>query len=126
MATLTQIRAIASQIGDAFDVERVILFGSHGRGQAGPDSDVDLLVVMPTKGKPFLQAAKILSATRAPFPIDVLVRSPRSVQRRLAMGDCFIRDIVEKGVVVYVAQATRGGVGRKGGGRFSRDAARTS
>lgn len=33
-----------------FDPERIILFGSHARGDAGPDSDVDLLVVMPVKG----------------------------------------------------------------------------
>ena len=114
MATLSQIRVVGSQIGTAFDAEKVILFGSHSRGRAGPDSDVDLLVVMPVKGKAFRQAAEILSATRAPFPLDILVRSPRSVQQRLAMGDCFMRDVIDTGVVVYEAQATRSRVGRKG------------
>jgi len=33
-----------------FRPERVILFGSHARGEAGPDSDVDLLIVMPVEG----------------------------------------------------------------------------
>ena len=116
MATLSQIRKVGSKIGTAFDADKVILFGSHSRGQASTDSDVDLLVVMPVQGEPYRQAAKILSATRASFPLDVIVRSPRSVEKRLAMGDCFMRDIIEKGVVVYEAPATRGRVGRKGRG----------
>jgi predicted nucleotidyltransferase len=126
MATLSQIRTVGSQIGEAFDADKVILFGSHSRGQAGVNSYVDLLVVMPVQGAPFRQAAKILSATRAPFPLDVIVRSPRSVRQRLAMGDCFMRDVIEKGVVVYEAPAPRGRVGRKGRGRLSRHATRTA
>jgi predicted nucleotidyltransferase len=126
MASLSQIRAVGSKIGTTFGADKVILFGSHSRGQAGPDSDVDLLVMMPVKGKSFRQAAKILAATRTPFPLDIIVRSPKSVQQRLAMGDCFMQDVIEKGIVVYEAQATRGRVGRKSGGRLSRHAARTA
>ncbi len=126
MATLSQIRAVSRQIGTVFDADKVILFGSHSRGRAGPDSDVDLLVVMPVKGKAVRRAAEILASTRAPFPLDILVRSPRSVQQRLAMGDCFMREIIDKGVVVYEAQETRRGVGRKSRRRLSRDAEGTA
>jgi predicted nucleotidyltransferase len=42
----TMIRRIVKWFGP----ERIVLFGSHARGDAGPDSDVDLLVVMPVRG----------------------------------------------------------------------------
>jgi uncharacterized protein len=41
------IEQMVRRIVEQFHPERVILFGSHARGDAGPDSDVDLLVVMP-------------------------------------------------------------------------------
>ena len=37
------------RVVEEFAPQRVILFGSHARGDATPDSDVDLLVIMPTK-----------------------------------------------------------------------------
>ena len=41
---------MVNRIVNEFQPERVILFGSHARGEGGPDSDVDLLVVMPVEG----------------------------------------------------------------------------
>jgi len=49
-ATDRAIHAMVRRIVRQFRPERVILFGSHARGEAGPDSDVDLLVVMPVHG----------------------------------------------------------------------------
>jgi predicted nucleotidyltransferase len=45
-----KIDAMVRRIVQRFDPEKVILFGSHARGTAGPDSDVDLLVVMTVRG----------------------------------------------------------------------------
>ncbi len=44
------ISEMVNRIVEHFDPEKIILFGSHARGEAGPDSDVDLLVVMPVQG----------------------------------------------------------------------------
>ena len=44
------IQRIVRRIVMQFDPERIILFGSYARGEAGPDSDLDLLVVMPVYG----------------------------------------------------------------------------
>jgi predicted nucleotidyltransferase len=44
------IREMVNRIVEHFDPEKIILFGSSARGDAGPDSDVDLLVVMPVRG----------------------------------------------------------------------------
>jgi predicted nucleotidyltransferase len=48
--TRRQIQQMVRRIVQAFDPDGIILFGSHARGQGGPDSNVDLLVVMPVKG----------------------------------------------------------------------------
>src|SRR5215510_2505745 len=44
------IDRMVKRIVKNFRPEKIILFGSHARGEAGPDSDVDLLVVMPVQG----------------------------------------------------------------------------
>ncbi|MBI2297518.1 MAG: nucleotidyltransferase domain-containing protein [Armatimonadetes bacterium] len=46
----TQIDEMVRRLVEQFHPERIILFGSHARGDAGPDSDVDLMVVMPFEG----------------------------------------------------------------------------
>jgi len=58
---------------------------------------------MPFKGRPAAQATKIRSRIDTPVPLDLLVRTPKQISRRLAMGDFFISEIVERGKVVYEA-----------------------
>jgi len=44
------IREMVRRIAAQFHPDKIILFGSHTRGKAGPDSDVDILIVMPVEG----------------------------------------------------------------------------
>ena len=101
MVSMRKIRELGRRIGREFQPDKVLLFGSHARGEAGPDSDVDLLVVLSCEGKPVYKAAQIRLSLDHSIPIDVLVRTPEEIARRLEMGDFFIRDILEKGVVLY-------------------------
>ena len=60
-----------------FRPEKIILFGSHARGEAGPDSDVDLLVVMPVQASVVDKRLEIRAALHGiPVPLDVVVTSP--------------------------------------------------
>lgn len=95
------IQKICQRIAAAFQPEKIILFGSHAYGQPRPDSDVDLLVVMPFAGGYFHQAARIRQHLGLPIPLDVLVRTPEQLQHRLAIGDRFMQDIVARGKVMY-------------------------
>jgi predicted nucleotidyltransferase len=52
MVEMKRIKDLTSQIAREFNPERIILFGSHAYGQPGADSDADILVVLPFKGKP--------------------------------------------------------------------------
>jgi uncharacterized protein len=100
----TQIRCLCDTIVQAFHPEKIVLFGSYAYGKPHPDSDVDLLVVMPFEGSPFRQAAVILShvvRTVGVLPLDLLVRTAEQVQERLHLGDSFMREIIEHGKVLY-------------------------
>ncbi len=91
--------AIAS-IVSAYQPERVILFGSQARGDAGPDSDVDLLVVFAGEVDRRERRAQILCLLRGmPFAKDVLVATAANVARPL-IGSA-LADAVREGVTVY-------------------------
>jgi uncharacterized protein len=103
MVSMADIEQLADKIVREFRPEKIILFGSHARGAAGMDSDVDLLIVMPHVGKSWRQAAEIRSRVRASFPLDLLVRTPAEVERRIKGRDAFIGEIAEQGIVLYAA-----------------------
>ena len=75
--------------------ERIILFGSYAYGRPTPDSDVDLLVILETDASTterYLAVSRLLYPR--PFPVDILVRTPREIEQALKAGDFFIREIV--------------------------------
>jgi len=103
MISMRQIKAVGRQIGERFKPRKIILFGSYAEGRATPDSDVDLLVVMPLKGSPVDKSVEIRMQIRPPFPMDILVRTPGAIRKRLGMGDQFVRSILDRGEIIYEA-----------------------
>ena len=101
MVERKQIRSFVKQVGALFHPKQVILFGSYAYGKPTADSDVDLLVVMAHKGPPAVQAARIRKRVRAGFPMDLVVRSPSEIRKRLAMGDSFFKEVMERGQALY-------------------------
>lgn len=96
------IRAVVRRIAERFQPEKVILFGSYAYGKPGPESDVDLLVVMRTSLRSRQQRLEISRAlSPRPFPMDILVRTPEEMEERIAQGDAFLREIVTRGKVLY-------------------------
>jgi predicted nucleotidyltransferase len=115
------IRRYARQVAERFQPDKIILFGSFAYGQPHADSDVDLLVIMPARNQ-LDQAVRIRWELPAPFPMDLLVRTPKTMQWRLAEGDSFLQEIVTQGKVLY--EKTHARVGAKGRSR-SRHGQRT-
>lgn len=97
------IQQVCERIAEHFQPEKIILFGSHAYGQPTPESDVDLLVVMDFAGSPLQQAIKISRELGLVTPMDLLVRTAAQVQERLQINDPFMREIVERGKVMYDA-----------------------
>ena len=104
MITMRQIEDVSGRIAAEFEPERILLFGSYAWGAPSPDSDVDLLVILPFEGKAVAKSVEMRLKIKPPFPVDLLVRTPEKIHERLALGDTFIRSILEKGKVLYEAQ----------------------
>jgi predicted nucleotidyltransferase len=109
MVSRRSIAELSASIVRAFRPERIILFGSYAYGRPSPDSDVDLLVVMPYRGHSARKAAEILEEVSPRMSVDLLVRTPKQVRQRLAWNDFFMREIVERGKVLYAARRSRVG-----------------
>lgn len=92
---------VVSQIATQFEPKQIILFGSYAYGVPRPESDVDLLVVMETPLRERDQRWEIRQAINYNFGLDLIVRKPKTLAQRLEWGDFFLREITEKGKVMY-------------------------
>lgn len=111
------ISQFVDEVAARFRPKRVILFGSYAYGKPHADSDVDILVVMPARNE-LDQAVKICLAVDHNFPLDLLVRTPKNLAWRLAEGDSFLRNVMERGKTLY-AEAN-GGLDSQGRRRLPR------
>ena len=100
--TEEMLDGVARRIVEHCNPYKIVLFGSRAWGRPGRHSDLDILVIMDSEERPAQRAARLSLLARPKFvPMDILVRTPREIEQRLAMGDFFIRRILEKGRVLY-------------------------
>ena len=111
MISQTQIHLVSDEIARRFQPERIILFGSYAYGTPTEDSDVDLLVVMPLPGKGRGRASDIRPYLNVTFPLDLVVCDPEYLEQRIAMNDFFLREITEKGELLYAGNHAGSGLG---------------
>ncbi len=99
---MEQIQEMVSRIAIGFNPDQIILFGSHARDQAGPDSDVDLLVVMPIKGSKRAKQLEIRTALHD-FSIskDIVVTRSEDFQWRKDIVGTIEYPAVREGKVLY-------------------------
>ncbi len=112
---LRVIRQFARDLADTFRPDKIILFGSRAYGRPHRYSDVDILVIMPTRNT-LDQAVRISQTLDPPFPLDIIVRTPASVRWRLAEGESFLTEVMTRGKVLY--EKDDKSMGSKGRGRL--------
>ena len=103
MVSMESIQELSRRIAAEFRPQRIVLFGSYASGEPTPDSDVDLLIIMPFEGKSVPISVEMRLRLRPTFPVDLIVRTPETVQQRLEIGDAFMGDILRTGKVLYEA-----------------------
>ena len=64
---------------------------------------MDLLVILPGKAGDSMKSVEMRLKLHPDFPLDLMVLSPMAVRKRIAMGDCFMKEILENGKVLYEA-----------------------
>jgi uncharacterized protein len=98
------IEEAARQITAAAPGARVILFGSHARGTAGPDSDLDLLIIEPRVDDRFgeiVRLQRVLAPLR--LPADVVVVSEARVEEWGDVPGTMLYDALREGQVLAQA-----------------------
>lgn len=106
---LVDTKAVQALIGEMvqrivrrFDPDKIILFGSHARGTAGPDSDVDLLIVMHPNGSKRKRAVEIYGLLAGMgVPKDVVVVTPEEFETYRDVPGTVIRSALRDGKVLY-------------------------
>jgi len=100
--TNQKIQEVADKIVKEYQPEKIILFGSYAWGKPHKDSDVDLFIIKETQVAPLARIEmvdKIFS--RREFPMDFLVYTPEQVEKRIAIEDLFVKDVITNGKILY-------------------------
>ncbi len=107
-----KITQVAEQIGIAANAERVILFGSHARGDAGENSDVDFMIIAESDLPRFKRSRKLYKLFRPyPFGMDMLVYTPEEIEQGKKSPLSFVSTVLKEGQTLY---ARKFGVGEAG------------
>jgi|SRR5271157_247354 len=73
---------LVQRIAERFSPDKIILFGSRARGDAGPESDIDLLVLFQEVADPNRRAAELYaSLADFPSPMDIVVSTSSRFER---------------------------------------------
>ena len=102
MVAFNEIEVVARKIAEQTKAKAVVLFGSHARGQAGTDSDVDLLVIAESDLPRHKRSRQLhLMFKPYPFAMDILVYTPREVEQERQFELSFISRVLREGKRLY-------------------------
>jgi predicted nucleotidyltransferase len=90
------------RIAERFSPDKIILFGSRARGDADPDSDIDLLVLFSEVADPNKRAAEVCaSLADFPCPTDIVVSTTYRYERYRNVVNTVYRPASREGKVLY-------------------------
>ncbi|MBI4266753.1 MAG: nucleotidyltransferase domain-containing protein [Chloroflexi bacterium] len=98
------IEEVVEKIKREYQPEKIILFGSYAYGTPTEDSDIDLFIIKETDKRRvdrFVEVSKLLEEPKRHISIQPMVYTPEEVKKRLAIGDQFVEDVMNKGEILY-------------------------
>jgi len=96
------IPIVVERIVKAFNPVKIILFGSRARGDAKPDSDVDLLVVLDSIENHHESAVAVGSLlSDLIIPVDIIVSTPEEIERRGNVPGTVLRPALREGKTLH-------------------------
>jgi len=97
------IPEVVEKIKKDYKPQKIILFGSCAHGKPTRDSDIDILIIKETKERPIDRRVRVRGIVdiREPISFSPLVITPKELEFRFNGGDQFLKEIVDKGRVLY-------------------------
>lgn len=94
---------IVDAVVKQYQPEKIILFGSAASGRAGPDSDIDILVIKRTQLKPLERLRQIAPILPRNYDvaIDCVVWTPQEIEANRNQNLFLKHEILKKGKVLY-------------------------
>jgi predicted nucleotidyltransferase len=103
--TTDSLRRLVQRIVQVAQPERIILFGSAARGEMRPDSDIDVLVVMPNGTHRLNTTLMLYREVRGTgAPVDFIVATPDVLEKHRDNGGLIYKAILKEGRDLYVAE----------------------
>lgn len=99
-----EIKRITRRIVKEYKPEKIILFGSFAYGKPTEDSDIDLFIIKNSKKEKIereRELRRMLFGNNFPA-MDILIYTPKEVEKRVLIKDLFIKEILSKGKLLYV------------------------
>ena len=101
-STKNMLAKMVKRLVERFDPDSIILFGSHARGTAQPESDIDLLVILSFTGSPRAKRLEMrLALHEFPVATDIIVATPDDVERWRDVVGTIIRPALTEGKILY-------------------------
>lgn len=99
----SQARIIGQRLAEALAPDRIYLFGSHARGEAGPDSDLDFLVVVPGSQKSrYERAVEARGLVRdVRMPKDVIILTREEWEKELKAPSSLSCTVLREGIALH-------------------------
>lgn len=102
MTQAALLEHVTKTIVERFRPRRIMIIGSPARGEAGPDSDLDLFIEMDTPRRPPERAIEVSEAFGLrPWPMDIVVYTPEEVRRLRHVNGTLLSVIEKEGKVLY-------------------------
>ena len=98
------IAEILKAIVKRYKPKKIILFGSYAYGEPTEDSDIDLLIIKNTNKRPidrWVEVKGLLRDKSRMLAVSPLVYTEKEIEERLAIGDFFVEEVLEKGELLY-------------------------
>jgi len=96
------LKYIRDRIVQEYKPEKIILFGSRAYGKPNQDSGYDVFIIKRTKRQDIDRIRDVSDIfLKRDFSLDVIVRTPTELKRRLQDGSCLYKEIMTKGVILY-------------------------
>jgi uncharacterized protein len=105
LVTEDLLQEVVRRILSVGSPEKIVLFGSRARGEARPDSDLDLLIVEESDLPRYKRSTRYRMVLMGLFPEkDIVVWTPSEVKEWTQVPNAFITTILAEGKVLYERQ----------------------